>query len=69
MIRVNRLDGTELVLNADLVECVEARPDTVITLTSGKKLIVRNSVDEIYAKFIEYKRLINECLGTVKTEG
>ncbi|HHY47678.1 MAG TPA: flagellar FlbD family protein [Firmicutes bacterium] len=66
MIRVSRLDGTELVVNADLIESVEARPDTVITLTSGKKLIVQDGVDDIVAKFIEYKQRIATRLDLTK---
>lgn len=58
MIRVHRLDGSELVVNADLVETVEATPDTIITLTTGKKLVVRDTVDEVVAAVVGYKRAI-----------
>jgi len=45
-------------VNADLIETLESTPDTVVTLTSGNKLIVRDRPDEIQAKIIEYKRAI-----------
>lgn len=56
MIKVTRLDHSELVVNAELIETVEATPDTVITLTSGKKLVVCEDVDEIIYRVLEYRR-------------
>jgi flagellar protein FlbD len=56
MIKVTRLDHSELVVNAELIETVEATPDTVITLTSGKKLVVSEHVDEIIRRVMEYRR-------------
>ena len=41
MIEVTRLNDTKLLINSDLIELVEETPDTVITLTTGRKLIVR----------------------------
>jgi flagellar protein FlbD len=45
-------------VNADLIETLESTPDTVVTLTSGNKLIVRDTPAEVQAKIIEYKRRI-----------
>lgn len=45
-------------VNADLIESVEPTPDTVITLVSGNKLIVRDTLDDIQAHVIEFKRKI-----------
>jgi flagellar protein FlbD len=45
-------------VNADLLESVEPTPDTVITLVSGNKLIVRDSMDDIQHRIIEFKRKI-----------
>jgi flagellar protein FlbD len=63
MIKVTRLNGKEFVINSDLIEFVEETPDTVITLTNGIKVVVKESVDEIIdkvgifkARTIEYKR-------------
>ena len=59
MIKLNRLNGQELVINAELIELIEAKPDTIITLTTGDKYIVRDSIDAILAKVKRYKREIN----------
>jgi len=56
MIKVTRMNGLELVINGDLVEFLEATPDTVITLTTGKKFVLKDTVDEVIQKVIEYKR-------------
>ena len=58
MIKVSRLNGEEYVLNSSLIETVEANPDTVISLTTGHKLVVRESVDEIIDKVITIKFII-----------
>lgn len=62
MIKVTKLRAKEpeLVVNADLIETVEATPDTVITLTTGHKLIVQESVDEVIGRVVEYQRSIRE---------
>jgi flagellar protein FlbD len=56
MIAVTRLDGTELVVNAELIELVEATPDTHLTLTDGRQLIVKESPAELVARVIAYRR-------------
>lgn len=48
----------EFVLNADLIETVEETPDTVITLTNGKKLIVTESMDEVVRRVMDYRRAL-----------
>jgi flagellar protein FlbD len=58
MIRLTRLNKVPLVLNADLIEHVEVTPDTVIALTTGQKLVVMESADEVIEKVIEFRRLI-----------
>lgn len=64
MIKVTRLDNRELVVNADLVEFVEATPETIISTTTGKKVVVRESVDEIIKRALEYRR---RALPLIKT--
>ncbi|MBX5490416.1 MAG: flagellar FlbD family protein [Chloroflexi bacterium] len=56
MIRVSRLDGSEFVVNAELIETIEASPDTHLTLTDGKHFIVRESMDEVVRRVIAYRR-------------
>lgn len=59
MIRVTRINHASLVLNADLIEHVEATPDTVISLTSGQKYVVMESADDIVEKVVEFRRRLN----------
>ncbi len=47
-----------MVINSDLIEFVEETPDTVITMTTGKKIVVKENVDEIIQRVIEYKQKI-----------
>ena len=58
MIYVTRLDGSQLVVNADLIETVEHTADTVITLLDGKKLVVSTLVDDVVASVIGYRQMI-----------
>ncbi|HHV60390.1 MAG TPA: flagellar FlbD family protein [Clostridiaceae bacterium] len=58
MIRLTKLNGLEFVLNCDLIETVEETPDTVISLLNGRKYVVKESIDEILEKMIQYKRKI-----------
>lgn len=59
MIKVNRLNQKEFVINSDLIYLIEETPDTVIFLSNGKKFVVNNSVDEVIDKIIDYKAKIN----------
>ena len=56
MIKVTRINDSDLVVNADLIEFVEANPDTIISLTTGKKVIVKESIDEIVERVAAFKR-------------
>jgi flagellar protein FlbD len=56
MISVTRLDGTELVVNVDLVVTIERTPDTVLTLTTGDRIMVKESLDEIVERAVAYRR-------------
>ena len=58
MIEVTRLNDTKLIINADMIEKVEESPDTVITLTSGNKIIVKESRQEVKNLVILYKKEI-----------
>ncbi len=58
MIALIRLNGQPLMVNCDLIESIESTPDTVVTLTSGNKLIVRDSMEQLQAKIVEFKRKI-----------
>lgn len=58
MIEITKLNGSKITVNADLIETVEETPDTLISLTSGKKYMVQESCKEVRALVIEYKRQI-----------
>ena len=67
MIRVTRLNGAELVLNADLIESLESTPDTIIALINGKKLVVKEAVDDVIGKIVEYRQLIFKMVQVTGT--
>lgn len=50
----------EFVLNAEIIETIEETPDTVVTLTNGKKLIVDEPMDEIVRRVIKYRRALHQ---------
>ena len=58
MIRITRLNKTELIVNADLIEFIESTPDTIITLTTGQKLIASEPVEEVVERVIAFRRRI-----------
>jgi flagellar protein FlbD len=59
MIALRRLNNQPIMVNADLIETLESTPDTVVTLTSGNKLIVRDTMEEIRDRIIDYNRKIH----------
>ena len=63
MIAVTRLGGAELVINADLIVTVEKTPDTVITLTTGDRIMVRESVDEVVARAAVFRHRVLQGPG------
>ena len=62
MIRVTRLNDKEMVINAEMIEFVEATPDTLISPKSGKKIMVMEPVDDVIELVVEYKR---SCAQTI----
>ncbi len=70
MIHLTRINHVPLVLNSDLIEHIEATPDTVITLTNAQKFMVLELADEIIARVIDFRRLIlqAEPNGLVRSE-
>jgi flagellar protein FlbD len=67
MITLHRLNKQEFVLNADLIETIEATPDTLLTLTNGKKLIVRDAIADILGRVISYRQLCHGAIQVVHT--
>ncbi|MCK9443575.1 MAG: flagellar FlbD family protein [Tissierellaceae bacterium] len=58
MIKVKRLNDKEFVVNSELILFIESTPDTVITLTTGQKIVVLESVDDIIKKVVDYRARI-----------
>ena len=57
MITVTRINKKIIVINAELIEFIESTPDTIITTTTGKKIIVEDKTEDVIRKVIEYRRL------------
>ncbi len=60
MIRLTRLNHQPIVVNAELIEYLEATPDTVISLVNGQKLAVLESPEQVMSEIIEYQRQIRQ---------
>lgn len=56
MIKLTRLDGQPFVLNAELIRYVEKRPDTFITLTSGDRIVVAETMDDVIEQAVAYQQ-------------
>jgi len=56
MIELTRLNGHPLILNAELIKFIEQNPDTVITLVTGDKMVVREAAPEIIHRVLDYRR-------------
>ena len=61
MILLTRLNDRPVVVNAELIKYVEQTPDTLVTLTSGDKLMVKESREEVVRKVIEFGRMLRVC--------
>ena len=58
MVTLKRINGSGITINAELIEVVEGTPDTHITLVTGRKIMVADTVDEVVAKVLAYRRAI-----------
>ena len=58
MILVTRLNQSPLIINSDLIEHIDVTPDTVIAMTTGQILRVRESASEIVQRIVEFRRSI-----------
>lgn len=59
MIAVTRLDGTAIWLNVDMIESLEPTPDTLVCMSNGDKLYVREAPDVVRERVLEFKRAIH----------
>jgi len=68
MIRLHKLNGQEVVVNAELVETVEAHgTETVIRLSNSNRFVVRESVDDVVQKAVEYRQVVNAANKEAKS--
>jgi flagellar protein FlbD len=58
MIKLVKLNGAMIVVNAEIIESVESTPDTVINLATGNRFVVRDPLDEVIAKIIDYRKQV-----------
>ena len=68
MIRLTRLNHAELVVNSDLIEHIEMTPDTVISMTTGQRITVLETTEEVIARVIEFRRLLLRVPGIMVAE-
>jgi len=69
MIHLTRLNNTSITINSDLIKFVEQSPDTVITLLNGEKILVRESVEQILERIIQFRRRILAGMSVWHTSG
>ena len=62
MIKLTRLNREPFLVNCELIEFVEETPDTIISMMSGRKLVVTESLEEVKGLVIEYKKEINRII-------
>jgi len=65
MIRLTRLNNRPLVVNSELIKFIENAPDTVITLVTGEKIVVRETVEAVLSMIVEYRRRLFGGRSTV----
>jgi flagellar protein FlbD len=65
MIELTKLHNEKIVINADLIEFVESTPDTLISTTTGKKIMVKESVQEVIDRVVAYRQKV--AAGPQKT--
>ena len=63
MIRLTRLNNQALTVNSDLIKFVEQSPDTLITLVTGEKIVVRESAEEVLTRVIEFRHTVLQGLS------
>ncbi len=58
MISVTRINGKRFVINAELIRFIESTPDTMITMISGDKVMVKETIEEVVEKAVDYARQV-----------
>jgi len=58
MIKVTRLNDSTLMINVDMIQSLQAIPETVITFTNNNKIMVKEPLEEVSQRIVEYQRTI-----------
>ncbi len=69
MIQLTRLNNHPLVVNSDLIKFVEQSPDTVITLLSGEKIVVRESAPDVLERVVQFRRSVLQGIAVWSANG
>jgi flagellar protein FlbD len=69
MIHLTRLNSAPIVLNSDLIEHIDVTPDTVITLTTGQILRVRETAEDVIQRIVAFRRGVFACAVACNTSG
>lgn len=67
MIELTRFSGDKFILNANMIESLEATPDTLVCLVAGKKLVVKETVEEVVLAVLEYERRVHNLEVSLPT--
>ncbi len=62
MITLTRFNQTQIVINADLIETLESTPDTVVTLVTSRKILVRESVEDVIQRVVAYRKAVGPLI-------
>jgi len=65
MIVLTRLNNRPLVVNSDMIKFIENTPDTVITLVTGEKVVVLETVAQVLEEILNFRRQVGAALGTM----
>jgi|YelNatPaOPRAMG01_1025707.scaffolds.fasta_scaffold24217_2 flagellar protein FlbD len=61
MINLTKINGERIVVNAELIEHIESIPDTLLVLTTDRRIMVSESVEQVVDAVVRYRKLINGC--------
>jgi flagellar protein FlbD len=67
MIKVTRLNDSVMVINVEKIQSLQSTPDTVITFTNNDRIMVKEPMEEVSQRIVEYRRAVN-CAGRGTTD-
>ena len=62
MIGLTKLNNTSFVVNADLIKFIETTPDTLVTLTTGERILVKETQEEVIRRVVQYGRMLRRLV-------